>query len=202
MLAHFMARWDDGAYGKIVCEGDIHTVNQQAAGLATRAQAKTFLYGWMYGAGSEKIGSIIGKGAKEGTALKKLFLQRTPGLNQLITAVQKAAEKGFLIGLDGRHLRVRSPHAALNTLLQSAGALVCKRWLVEIDLELTKRGWHDRAHQILFVHDEAGFECDPGIAEELGKLAIECISRAGDYFKIRVPLTGEAKIGKTWRDCH
>lgn len=43
MLAHFMAPYDDGEYGRIVLDGDIHTANQNAAGLANRNQAKTFI---------------------------------------------------------------------------------------------------------------------------------------------------------------
>ena len=63
-LAHYMARFDNGAYGREILEGDIHTANQEAAGLPTRNNAKTFIYGFLYGAGDEKIGSIIGKGSK------------------------------------------------------------------------------------------------------------------------------------------
>jgi ribonuclease BN (tRNA processing enzyme) len=55
-----MARYDDGAYGKIVTEGDVHTVNQQAAGIASRAEAKTFIYSYLYGAGDEKLGINCG----------------------------------------------------------------------------------------------------------------------------------------------
>ena len=74
-LASYMAEWDEGAYGKVILDGDIHTANQEAAGLESRSQAKSFIYSWLYGAGSAKIGSIIGKGAKEGTRLKEQFLK-------------------------------------------------------------------------------------------------------------------------------
>jgi DNA polymerase I-like protein with 3'-5' exonuclease and polymerase domains len=208
MLAHYLARWDGGKYGVVVCDGDVHTVNQQAAGLETRAQAKTFIYAFLYGAGDHKIGSIVNPFAMDaakvstGKTLKKRFAKRTPGLEQLITGVRKAAQRGFLIGLDGRRLHVRAAHAALNTLLQSAGALVCKRWMVEIELELRKRNWHNIVHQVLWVHDECQFEVVPEYAEEFGKLAVECIARAGAYFGVRVPLTGEAKIGNNWKETH
>jgi DNA polymerase-1 len=42
MLAHYLSNYDKGAYGKVILEGDIHTVNQEAAGLPTRNDAKTF----------------------------------------------------------------------------------------------------------------------------------------------------------------
>lgn len=208
MLAHFLAKWDDGAYGKVVCDGDIHTANMEAAELPTRDNAKTFIYGFLYGAGDVKVGTIVdplateAKQRKRGKELKTKFVARTPGLKQLLGAVGKAAERGFLIGLDGRRLRVRSTHAALNTLLQSAGALIAKRWIVELDMAVKAKGWSDKAAQLIFYHDEVQYEVSPDIADEFGKLAVECIQRAGDYFGIRVPLTGEFKIGHNWADCH
>jgi DNA polymerase I-like protein with 3'-5' exonuclease and polymerase domains len=208
MLAHFLSRWDGGAYGRVVCEGDVHTVNQEAAGLETRNVAKTFIYAFLYGAGDWKIGHTVSPFIADlekkhvGKKLKDRFTQRTPGLEQLLTAVKDAAKRGYLVGLDGRHLHIRSDHAALNTLPQSAGALICKRWMVEIDLELTRRSWHDKVQQLLWVHDELQFQCDPDIADAFGKVAVECIGRAAEYFGIRVPLTGEYKIGSNWAECH
>jgi len=202
MLAHFMSKWDDGAYGREVIDGDVHTANQLAAGLETRDQAKTFIYAFLYGAGAAKIGSIVGKGAKDGQLLKQRFLEKTPALNQLIRAVQAAANRGYLVGLDGRHLRIRSAHAALNTLLQSAGALVCKQWMVEVDMMLTQQQLLAKVHQVAWIHDECQFSCDPDIADQFGKLAIDCIRKAGDAFNIKVPLTGEYKIGSSWADTH
>ncbi|WP_316172988.1 DNA polymerase [Bradyrhizobium sp. SZCCHNRI2049] len=201
MLAHFMHRYDKGAYGREVVEGDVHTINQKAAGLETRAQAKTFIYAFLYGAGPEKIGSIAGKGAQHGRLLRTRFLRRTPALKKLLDAIKAAASRGYLKGLDGRRLAVRSAHSAPNTLLQSAGALVCKRWMVELDRAIPD-DWREKLQQLAWVHDELQFECDEDIAEELGQLAVECIKRAGDYFGIKVPLTGEYKIGRNWAECH
>jgi DNA polymerase I-like protein with 3'-5' exonuclease and polymerase domains len=133
MLASYMARYDGGAYGKIILEGDIHTVNQKAAGLPTRDAAKVFVYATLYGAGSAKIGSIIAPTAseaartKKGEAIKNKFYKNTPALKRLIEDVQSAAKtRGFLYGVDGRKLHIRSQHSALNTLLQSAGAVMMK----------------------------------------------------------------------------
>src|SRR5690606_27698447 len=139
-LAHFMARYDGGKYGKVLLEGDIRSENQKAAGLHTRDNAKTFIYAFLYGAGDAKIGKIVKKGPADGKRLKAKFLAKTPALKRLIEAVRNAAKRGYLIGLDGRQLHVRSAHAALNTLLQSAGALVCKKWLVMVEEELQARG--------------------------------------------------------------
>ena len=124
-------------------------------------------------------------------------------MNKLIQGVtRKAKTQGFLRGLDGRILHIRHQHAALNTLLQSAGALVCKRWAVECDNERRKRGWTDKVKYVANVHDEIQFEVDEDIAEEWAKVAVECITRAGEYFGIRVPLTGDANIGLNWKETH
>lgn len=204
MLAHFMARYDNGEYAKILLEGDIHTVNQKAAGLPTRDNAKTFIYGFLYGAGDEKIGKIVGKGAKAGGLLKRSFLAKLPALGKLQKAVEDAAKRGWLRGLDGRKTPIRSSHAALNTLLQGGGAVICKRWVVTVRELLQERGYvHGVDYiQVLFVHDEIQMLVREGIGNEIGKICLEAIQKTGDYYGIRIRLDGEYKIGKNWAETH
>ncbi len=206
-LAHFMAKWDGGKYAEILLGGDIHTENQKAAGLSTRNQAKTFIYAFLYGAGDAKIGSITGGAASEGRKLKQKFLRSLPALGRLVEAVQSAAKRGFLVGLDGRHIHVRSSHAALNTLLQGAGALVCKKWLVLLEEHLQaagyKHGWDGDYANCAWSHDEVQIACrTPEIAEAVRKIAEDCVLKAGEYFNFRCPTAGESKVGKTWADTH
>lgn len=201
-LAHYMAKYDGGAYGETVVNGDIHSANQEAAGLATRPQAKTFIYGFLYGAGAGKIGSIVGKGAKEGAQLKARFLKKLPALANLIERVQQASKRGYLVGLDGRRLKVRSEHSALNVLLQSAGALICKQWMVEFDKALKDKGLSESCQQVAWVHDEIQLETKEDMADEIGKLAVESIKRAGEHFGIRCELDGEYNIGDNWAETH
>jgi DNA polymerase I-like protein with 3'-5' exonuclease and polymerase domains len=200
MLAHYM---NDPDYSREVVDGDVHTANMKAAGLSDRNQAKTFIYAFLYGAGNEKIGSVVGKGPRAGSKLKKKFLAGLPALDKLITGVKtKAAATGYIKGLDGRHIHVRHAHASLNTLLQSAGALVCKRWAVECQLAIEKYALEDYVKFVANVHDEIQFEVDEDVAEEWAEVAVDCIVRAGNYFGIRVPLTGEANIGSNWKETH
>jgi len=199
MLAHFMSKYDDGEYSKVVLEGDIHTETQKLAGLESRDLAKRFYYAFLYGSGVKKIALITGKKVSEASKVKKRFLNNLPALSKLITQVQSAAERGYLVGLDKRHIKVRSPHAALNTLLQSGGALVCKQWLVEFDKQIKKI---PEAQQVVWVHDEIQVECLEKDAETVGRLAVECIKRTGDYFQLRLPLTGEFNIGNNWSETH
>ena len=204
MLAHYMK---DEAYVKTVCEGsskdgtDIHTLNQKAAGLQTRDQAKTFIYGWMYGAGASKIGEIVGGSAKDGQKLIDSFLKGTPVLKRLRDTVSKYAAKGYVPSLDGRKVWVRSEHAALNSLLQGAGAVVMKKALVLLNNDIVKNKW-DKVKLVAWVHDEFQIECPQGIAEDVGKAAKQAIIQAGVEFNLRCPLDGEYKIGKNWRETH
>ena len=203
MLAHYMK---DEDYVKTVVEGsskdgtDVHTKNQQAAGLQTRDQAKTFIYAFLYGAGPSKIGSIVGGGAKDGERLITSFLKATPALQRLRDTVGKYAGKGFVPGLDGRKIWVRSEHAALNSLLQGAGAIVMKKalWIFYDKIKANK--WPVKL--VANVHDEFQFECHPSVAEEAGKAARMSIIEAGEYYKLRCPLDGEYKIGQSWRHTH
>ena len=204
-LSHYLAKYDNGEYGKKLLEEDIHTVNQKAAGLSTRDQAKTFIYGFLYGAGDQKIGEIVGKGRKEGSSLKKKFLSELPALKSLREAVQrKAVEQGTLRGLDGRLVPVRSKHAALNTLLQSAGAIICKQWVVEMHSLLNKKGFKrgEDYDQVAFVHDEVQLTVKENYAEEIGRVCVEAITSTGIGFGLRIPLSGEYSIGSNWGETH
>lgn len=198
MLAHYM---NNDEYTSEVVSGDIHTANQKAAGLETRNQAKTFIYAFLYGAGSAKIGSISGGGAKEGQLLIDRFLRNTPKLKRLREKVSRIyAEKGWLPGLDGRKLLVRSEHSSLNTLLQGAGAIVMKQALVLLKKELNRnKVWHEFKAN---VHDEWQIECREEDADTVGQLGKEAIKQAGIELKMRCPLDGEYNVGKTWRDTH
>ena len=205
MLAHYLAFYDGGAYAKTVIEGDIHSLNQKAAGLETRDQAKTFIYAFLYGAGDAKIGEIVGGSAREGQMLKRKFLSNLPALKKLQAEVQrKVTNGGKLIGLDGRVLPVRSSHAALNMLLQSAGAVTMKVALVQLFHRLNKIKWqHGREYSFVAnVHDEFQAEVLPDKANVFGELAVDAIRRAGKELKLNVMLDGEAKIGMSWKETH
>jgi DNA polymerase I-like protein with 3'-5' exonuclease and polymerase domains len=198
MLAHYM---NDEAYTTEVVSGDIHTANQKAAGLQERNQAKTFIYAFLYGAGSTKIGKIVGGSAKEGQQLIDAFLKNTPKLRALREKVARIfAEKGTLPGLDGRKLLVRSEHSALNTLLQGAGAIVMKQALVILESSLRKNKIDFKF--VANVHDEWQIEVREEQAEDAGKLGVLAIEEAGRVLNMRCPLTGEFKTGYTWEQTH
>lgn len=205
MLAHYLAPFDNGLYSKTVCEGDIHTLNQKAAGLETRDQAKTFIYAFLYGAGDSKIGEIVGGSNIDGRRLKNKFLSNLPALQRLQNAVQRKVErKRQLKGLDGRYLPIRSSHAALNMLLQSAGAVVMKTALVLLYRHLVNNNWNHGTDYgfVANVHDEFQVEVVPQKAEAFGKLAVQAIQGVTPYYKLNVKLDGEYKVGNSWAETH
>ena len=197
MLAHYM---DDKDYTEEILNGDIHTANQLAAGLQSRDSAKTFIYAFLYGAGDGKIGEIVGGRAKDGKKLKADFLANTPALGALRKRIDRESGKGWLRGLDGRRLTIRSAHSALNVLLQSAGAIVMKQALLLLDKYATM--YKIEYKFILNVHDEIQAEVAEGQAKQFGQLAVDCMIRAGSDFNLRCPLDGEYKIGNNWSETH
>ena len=198
MLAHYM---QDEKYTDLILNGDIHSHNQQLAGLPTRNDAKTFIYALLYGAGDAKIGTIVGGGAKAGQELRRKFMRGLPAYGRLIEKIGNIVSKrGTLPGLDGRRLHVRSAHSALNTLLQSAGAIVMKQALVLATDELKKSGIPYTL--VAQVHDEVQVEADPVYAERIGQVFKQAIVDAGSSFDMRCPLDGEFMIGDSWKDTH
>jgi len=195
-LAHYM---QDDEWTEELLNGDIHQKNADAAGI-TRPQAKTLIYATLYGAGPSKIGSIVGGGAKEGSAVLHRFYSNTPKLKQLMEKVQKVAAKGYVPGLDGRRILIRSEHAALNSLLQGCGAIIAKQWCVEAHKVFKQKRLPVR--QVAFVHDEIQIEAEEKYGEEVASIMCNAASQAGLTLAFRCPVDAEAKIGKNWFECH
>jgi DNA polymerase-1 len=216
-LANRMARYDGGAYIDTVLKGDkskgtdMHSVNAKALGGIDREVAKTWFYAFIYGAGDHKLGyTLLGKGPKgkliaAGKAKRASFLAGLPAMAQLVRAVQRTIkQRPWLKGLDGRKVFIRSEHAALNTLLQSDGALLMKRALVILDKNLQAKGLVPGKDYefVANVHDEWQIEVDPAHAETIGKEAADAIRLAGEHWQLACPLAGNYVIGETWADTH
>mgnify|MGYP006246154773 FL=1 len=197
MLAHYMG---DPIYSSIVVDGDPHTENQKKAQLPTRDMAKTFIYAFLYGAGVAKIGKIVNGSPADGTALKKRFLKNLPSLQRLIDKVQTAAQRGHIRGLDGRRIFIRHQHAALNTLLQGAGAIVCKQWSIFMDEAIQRERLN--AHLVNTIHDELQYEVDKDHATHIIELADSTMQDVGKFFNMRVRLNAEARQGNNWAETH
>jgi len=201
-LAHILWPFDGGKFAREVIEGDVHSANQRAANLPTRDDAKTFFYALIYGAGAEKLGKITNQ---DGKKLKRTYYKNMPALAELTKRITSKAEKeGKIKGLDGRPIKIRSPHSALNFCLQSMGAILSKAWYIICYEEINKAGyiygkdWAFLAH----VHDEIQFAVKDSIAEDVAKLATKSSILAGEKFKMRIAIESEYKIGNSWAECH
>lgn len=229
ILAHFIARFDGGAYVDTVLNGskaegtDMHTRNQKAIGLQRRDTAKTWFYAFIYGSGAANLGSIemsewdaeklqrfyakypAGDLRKRrmayiGSRARKKLLTSLPAFAKFEKAVKTSAARGHLKGLDGRIIPVRGLHSALNSLCQSAGAVIMKKALVLMFEEFTKQGL--KVTPLLNVHDEVQLSTPEESAHAVGKIAAQSIADAGTHYNFRCPLAGDYDVGATWAETH
>ena len=202
MLAHYLSRYDNGRYQRILTTGDIHQTNADRIGI-TRRQVKTVTYAFLYGAGNTKLGYSYDKLLSEkaasvkGAEIRKAYIDAIPGLADLLLACEKASKRGYANAIDGRRISVDKGHKFLNYLLQGSAATIAKRWMVIVNECLPPDG-----HQLSFVHDELNYECYPRFAEEFAKWLETAARLAGEHYNLRCPIAAEAKIGYTWADVH
>jgi hypothetical protein len=210
MLGHYLAYFDGGRFADIVVNGDIHQINADAVGVSRKA-VKSITYCFIYGGGDEKLGMTTDpllKGAKAkklGAEIRRKFTEAIPGLDSLLKAVAKKAEGDVLKGLDGRPIRLQGKkHAALNYLLQSAGAIVCKNWVVETHNCISDEGLKlGIDYQPLgFIHDEQQLAVSPTYVPLIESILVDTMPIVGEDLGLKVPLAAEAKHGSSWADCH
>ena len=204
MLAHYLGRWSNN-FRDTLLNGDIHQVNADKVGVS-RKQIKTISYAFIYGAGNQKIGMSYDpllnetQAKKKGKEIREAFVSAIDGLSELLEAIKEASTKGFIKSIDGRHIKVDSPHKALNMLLQSSAACIAKRWMVINNETIKQTGLC--ASQLAFIHDELQYECTPEHADDLSASLVFSSLAAGEYYKLRVPIESEAKQGKDWSEVH
>ena len=204
MLAHYLARYDEGRYADILLNGDIHQVNADKIGV-NRRQVKTITYAMIYGAGNKKLGASFDASLSEETAerkgkeIRKAFIEAIPGLADLLKGVKQAAERGYVKSIDGRHISVDKAHQALNYLLQSGAGVLAKYWLVLAHFATLP---HKDTNQLAFIHDELQYETTPDYVEDLKYLLEFTAKQAGEHYNLRIPIAAEAKSGRNWAEVH
>ena len=203
-LGHYLSRFDGGKFAKEVVEGDIHS--QLAAIYGTdRKTSKGVTYCLIYGGGNTKLGETAkapkGSEAKVGGSIRKKVLEGLEGFKQLNEAIKKRAESGVLKGLDGRPIRLQGKnHAALNYLLQSAGSIITKTWLVEAYKRLEAAGID--FIPLAYIHDEVQLSVLPEHAEKASEILIQAMKDTTETLKFRCDLDAEAQIGSNWSEVH
>jgi DNA polymerase I len=210
MLGHYLAFYDKGSFADVVVNGDIHQQNADRVGVS-RKEVKTITYAFLYGAGDKKIGLSVdktltdAKATKLGKEIRAKFVSAIPGLDQLLKAVDERAKGDVLKGLDGRLIRLQGKkHAALNYLLQSAGAICCKAWVVKMwqFFEEMNLNVPTDLHPLGFIHDEVQLAVHPNHVDAVSQTILDSMPLVGQDFKLNVPLAAEVQVGKSWADCH
>jgi len=210
-LAGYLKRYDGGKYAEAAVHGtkqegtDIHTLNQRTLGIESRDIAKTFFYAFIYGAGDSKLGAILGGGAARGKQARVKFLDGVTGLMELTTRVNQVfRRRGHLIGLDGRRLHIRSEHSALNSLLQSAGAVLMKKALTQLDKNLQLVGFDPGVDYefVANIHDEFQIECKEKHARTIATYSVGAFPSAGEYYEFGCTITGTSQTGPDWSLTH
>lgn len=199
VLAHYM---NDSDYTKTLLEGDIHTFNKNALGeyCKDRPTAKTFIYAWLLGAGQAKVAQILNCSVRQAGEAMDNFLRSIPALKELKRKAAMAAQRGYLVSLDGRRIKIESEHKALSVYLQGGETVI---------MRMANYLWYTQAKknkikfkQTVWVHDEWQTETEESKAEELGKLQVQSIIDTGEHFDLNCPLDGEYKIGNNWAETH
>ena len=218
MLAHF----DEGEYAQLVSnpDRDVHFHNACLFGIhsadspidkTTRDLSKRLIYCILYGGGAKKTGSIIAPDKNEdqqyrlGKKTIDTFYSNLPAIKQLKDAIAKRVEqRGYLLGIDGRRLPIRSLHSALNQLLQSTGAITVKKATTILYNDMTSRGLEFGKDYgfVAHVHDEVQALVRPEYVDLYKNLAIDSFRKAGEYFNLKCPMTGEARVGQNWMETH
>lgn len=209
-LGHYLSVYDEGSFADVVLNGDIHQQNADRVG-CTRKEVKTITYAFIYGAGDQKLGHSFHPELSDaqkkqlGSELRRKFLDAIPGLEPLIDAVkQKVRGSGRLRGLDGRPIFCRAEHAALNYLLQSAGAILSKRWVVISQQMLDSSGltYNLDYTRCAYVHDEQQLSVVPQEVDRVKEILEFSAPLAGQYYNFRVPITASADSGDNWAATH
>ena len=143
---------------------------------------------------------------KVGKKIRSNFANGIEGFGDLQAKIGVQVErKGRVPGLDGRLIPVRSASAALNYLIQGAGAVLCKRWLADAFEELCSKyryGWDGDFVFVLFIHDEVQLCVRQGLEEEIGNIIVKAAQEAGGPYGFRLRLDSEFSYGRNWGDTH
>ena len=203
-LGHYLSRYDSGRFAEEVVNGDIHTALAEIYGTSRKA-GKGVTYCLIYGGGNHKLGLTAGapKGSasRKGQEIRGKIMSGLAGFAELNAAIQERAKSGVLKGLDGRPIRLQGKnHAALNYLLQSAGAIICKLWVIRTH-ELLKEAGVDY-YPLAFVHDEQQLSVRADQAEMAAQITTMAMKDVEQAVKFRCALDSEFQIGASWADCH
>ena len=205
LFAHYLHRYDGGRYAKILLEQDIHQVNADKIGISRR-QVKTITYCFLYGGGNQKLGLSYDNmlppeaAKKKGAEIRRAYLDAVEGLEDLVEATRRVAERGSIRAIDKRQIIVDKEHKALNCLLQGSAAVIAKRWLLLTDHNLRMSMFNHERYA--FVHDEQVLGAPHLIAHDVAEVCKISALEAGEYYNLRLPIEADAQVGDNWAEVH
>lgn len=182
-----------------------------------RNKAKTGAYLLAFGGGAPKLASSLGLSKEEGRKAFDNYWEKNKGLGLLKESVEKYFETEgqgkYIPAIDGRLVSVRGKNVLLSCLGQGLGAIAMSyaaclidTWFGDLYLDDIGRPYYlvngFKVRRLSQVHDEHSWECEDGIQDYVVKVAVDAIVKAGEVLKLSLPLDGEGKIGKTWKDVH
>ena len=214
VLAHIA---DDSEMIRAFNEGtDVHTVTAsqvfnmpvEMVTSAMRSQAKAVNFGIVYGIGAFSLAKDIGVSRKEADSYIKAYLKHYSGVDKYMKAVvEKAKDNGYVDTMFGRrrylpeltssnfNMRSFGERVARNMPIQGTAADIIKIAMIRVYDRLKSENM--KARLILQVHDELIVEAPENEAEKAAEIIKEEMENA---VTLKVPLTADAHIGKTWYD--
>ena len=203
ILAHYL---NDDDFTHAIVNGDPHQANADKMGVNDRGIAKRIGFGILYGQGFKSLAVQLEVSHEEEQRLIALFYGALPTLEGFIKKCKKVSDRGYMITVDGRKVFIRKKdgkikdYTALNTLIQSSGSAVVKKATVLLDEMVRKEGLD--AFQVCHMHDEFIYESSVKDSKRVAILQKQCIIDTSNYYNLRCPLEGDAKIGQTWLEVH
>ena len=197
---------------------DIHTVtasqvfNVPLEDVTTlmRSRAKAVNFGIVYGISAFSLAQDIGVFQNEAKAYMDNYFAKYHGVREYMERIKRQAKAdGFVTTLYGRrrdlpelksanfNMRSFGERVALNMPIQGTAADIIKAAMVRVARRIEREGL--QARLLLQVHDELIVECPEDEAARVQTLLAEEMEHVADF---AVPLTVDAKIGRTWAEAH
>lgn len=214
VLAHIAM---DKMMQQAFCSGaDIHTttaaqvfgVDAEQVTPLQRRHAKAVNFGIVYGISEFSLAEDIGVSRYEARDYIDNYLANYSGVRAYMKkVVADAKEIGYTETIFGRrryipelkssnfNIRSGAERIALNTPIQGTAADIIKLAMIRVEEALNLR--YPEAQLLLQVHDELIVECPEAIAAEVAALVSQEMQAVAN---LSVPLTADAKIGKSWYD--
>ena len=173
-----------------------------------RSRAKAVNFGIVYGIGAFSLSRDIGVSMQEADTYIKNYKKTYSGIAAYLErAIEDAKEKGYAETLFGRRRplpelkasnrvqRAFGERVAMNAPIQGTAADLIKLAMIRVDRAL--RESFPEAKLLLQVHDELIVECPEDQAPQVAALVSREMENVA---QLKVPLTAEAKFGKSWYD--